>query len=216
MNIFDDYGFAHILNISREFFYRLCHFCLYNNYMVCRDSIFLQTRGIGMGTNFSSSAADLFLFYYENRFTQNNHINLYCLRYIDDLIAFNCNFSEFHTDIYPDTLTLKRSNNDNTSANYLDLNLKIFNDTVYIDLYDKRNDFNFDILTMPHWNSNINKKVFSNVVIGQFLRYFKICSLRKNASKHCFLLIARLFYHRNYPINFLNYYDRTLKNSYIS
>ena len=69
---------------------------------------------------------------------------------------------------------------------------------------------------MPHCNSNLNKKKFSNVVIGQFLCYFKICSLRKNASKHCFLLIARLFYHRNYPMNFLNYYDRTLKNSYIS
>ena len=88
--------------------------------MVYRDSIFLKTRGIGMSTNFSSSAADLFLFYYEKRFTQNNHINLYCLRYVDDLIAFNCNFSEFPTDIYQDTLKLKRSKDDNHSANYLD------------------------------------------------------------------------------------------------
>ena len=48
--------------------------------------------------------------------------------------------------IYPTGLQLNRANSSDTEAPFLDLNLCISNGTVSTKIYDKRDDFDFDIV----------------------------------------------------------------------
>ena len=48
--------------------------------------------------------------------------------------------------IYPAELQLNKANASDTEAAFLDLNLSIHNDIVSTKIYDKRDDFNFDIV----------------------------------------------------------------------
>ena len=51
--------------------------------------------------------------------------------------------------IYPTELQLNRANSSDTEAPFLDLNLCISNGTVSTKIYDKRDDFDFDIYSIP-------------------------------------------------------------------
>ena len=51
--------------------------------------------------------------------------------------------------IYPTELQLNKANCCDTEAPFLDLNLSISSDTVSTKLYDKRDDFDFDIVNFP-------------------------------------------------------------------
>ena len=48
--------------------------------------------------------------------------------------------------IYPTELQLDKANSSDTEAPFLDLNLSITNGIVSSKIYDKRDDFNFDIV----------------------------------------------------------------------
>ena len=51
--------------------------------------------------------------------------------------------------IYPAELQLKKANASDTEAAFLDLNLSVHNDILSTKIYDKRDDFNFDIVNFP-------------------------------------------------------------------
>ena len=51
--------------------------------------------------------------------------------------------------IYPSELQLNKANASDIEAAFLDLNLSIHNDIVFTKIYDKRDDFNFDIVNVP-------------------------------------------------------------------
>ena len=51
--------------------------------------------------------------------------------------------------MYPTELQLNKANASDTEAVFLDLNLSIHNDTVSTKIYDKRDDFDFDIVNFP-------------------------------------------------------------------
>ena len=53
--------------------------------------------------------------------------------------------------IYPPELQLNRANSSDTEAPFLDLNLCISNGTVSTKIYDKRDDFDFDIVNSLFW-----------------------------------------------------------------
>ena len=68
-------------------------------------------------------------------------------RYLDDLL----NIDDIHLKqmvhrIYPAELQLNKANSSDTEAAFLDLNLSIHNDTVSTKIYDKRDNFDFDIV----------------------------------------------------------------------
>ena len=48
--------------------------------------------------------------------------------------------------IYPAELQLNKANASDTESAFLDLNLSIHNDIVSTKIYDKQEDFNFDIV----------------------------------------------------------------------
>ena len=58
----------------------------------------------------------------------------------------NIHFEHMVHRIYPAELQLNKANASDTEAACLDLNLSIHNDIVSTKIYDKRDDFNFDIV----------------------------------------------------------------------
>ena len=57
--------------------------------------------------------------------------------------------------IYPAELQLNKANASDTEAAFLDLNLSIHNDIVSTKIYDKRDDFNFDIVNFPFLDGDV-------------------------------------------------------------
>ena len=66
---------------------------------------------------------------------------------MDDLRNIdNIYFEPMVHRIYPAEIQLNKANASDTEAAFLDLNLSIHSDIVSTKIYDKRDDFNFDIL----------------------------------------------------------------------
>ena len=57
--------------------------------------------------------------------------------------------------IYPTELQLNKANSSDTEAPFLDLNLSITNGIVSSKIYDKRDDFNFEIVNFPLLDGNV-------------------------------------------------------------
>ena len=67
-------------------------------------------------------------------------------RYLDDLLNIdNPYFESMVNRIYPPELQLNKANTSDTEAPFLDLHLSISNGFVSSKIYDKRDDFDFDI-----------------------------------------------------------------------
>ena len=78
-------------------------------------------------------------------------------RYLDDLLNIdNIHFEHMVHKIYPAALQLNKANASDTEAAFLDLHLSIQNDTVSTKIYDKRDDFNFDIVNFPFLDGDVS------------------------------------------------------------
>ena len=70
-------------------------------------------------------------------------------RYLDNLLIIdNIHFEHMVHRIYPAELQLNKANASDTEAAFLDLNLSIHNDIVSTKIYDKRDDFNFILISL--------------------------------------------------------------------
>ena len=68
-------------------------------------------------------------------------------RYLDDILNINnVYFDNMVSQIYPSELKLNKTNTFDTEATFLDLHLSISNDIVSTKIYDKRDDFDFEIV----------------------------------------------------------------------
>ena len=74
--------------------------------------------------------------------------------------------------VYPDVLTLNNTNNPDKSCNYLDMNISILNNKFIYILYDKRNDYDFNVISLPNFKSNVPVSPTYSVIYSQILRYF--------------------------------------------
>ena len=93
-------------------------------------------------------------------------------RFIDDLCAVNDDgeFENNITNIYPEELELKKENVGLDHASFLDLNINISNRKCSLKLYDKRDDFNFDIVRMPFLSNNMRSRIFYSSYSSELLR----------------------------------------------
>ena len=74
----------------------------------------------------------------------------YTSRYLDDLLNTDNNFFESMVHhIYPSELQLNMAKVEDTEASFLDLYLSILDRFVKTKTYDKRDDFDFDIVNFP-------------------------------------------------------------------
>ena len=67
--------------------------------------------------------------------------------------------------IYPPELQLKKANTSNTEAPFLDLHLSISNGFVSSKIYDKRDDFDFDIINFPFLDGDVPRSTSYGVYI---------------------------------------------------
>ena len=68
----------------------------------------------------------------------------------DDILNINnVYFDTMVSQIYPSELQLNKANTSDTEVAILDLHLSISNDIVSTKMYDKRDDFDFEIVKFP-------------------------------------------------------------------
>ena len=145
-----------------------------------------QTTGIPMGTNCGPLIADLFLFCYEKHFmkslSRENKADIIeafnsTSRYLDDVLNIDNNYFDQKLDrIYPTELQLNSANSSDTKAPFLDLNLCIFNGTVSTKIYDKRDDFDFDIVNFPFLDGDVPRRTSYGVYISELIRFARASS----------------------------------------
>ena len=78
-------------------------------------------------------------------------------------------------EIYPPELVLKKTNLNDQSCTFLDIGAKIVDHSIHTTLYDKRDDFNFAINSLPILTGNIHKRRSHGVLVSQLIRYSKVC-----------------------------------------
>ena len=78
--------------------------------------------------------------------------------------------------IYHTELQLNKANASDTEAAFLDLNLSIHNDIVSTKIYDKRDDFNFDIVNFPFLDGDVPQRPSYGVYISQLIRFARASS----------------------------------------
>ena len=82
-------------------------------------------------------------------------------RYLNDLLNIdNPYFEQMVGQIYPTELQLaelqlNKANSSDTEAPFLDLNLSITNGKVSSKIYDKRDDFNIEIVNFPFLDGDV-------------------------------------------------------------
>ena len=77
-------------------------------------------------------------------------------RYLADLLNIdNTYFDGMVKQIYPSELQLNKANSSDIAAPFLDLHLTISDGFVSSKIYDKRDDFDFDIVNFPFLSGDI-------------------------------------------------------------
>ena len=75
------------------------------------------------------------------------------------------------SQICPSELQLNKANTSDTKAAFLDLHLSISNDIVSTKIYDKRDDFNLEIVNFPFLDGDVSRSTSYGVYISQLIRF---------------------------------------------
>ena len=98
-------------------------------------------------------------------------------RYLDDLLNIDHPYFEgMVNQIYPSELQLNKANTSDTEPPFLDLHLSISNGFVSSKIYDKRDDFDFDIVNFPFLDGDVPRRPSFGVYISQLIRFARVCS----------------------------------------
>ena len=98
-------------------------------------------------------------------------------RYLDDLLNINNPYFEGMVNrIYPPELQLNKANTSDTEAPFFDLHLSISNGFVSSKIYDKRDDFDFDIVNFPFLDGDVPRSTSYGVYISQLIRFARVSS----------------------------------------
>ena len=132
-----------------------------------------------MGTNCAPLVADLFLFCYERdsvlSLSDDNQSEVIegfnsTSRYLDGLLNIDNNFFDSMVNhIYHSDLQLNK-------ASFMDFHSSISNDFVKTKLFDKREDFDFDIVNFPFLDGDVPHSTSYGVYISQLIRFARLSS----------------------------------------
>ena len=115
-------------------------------------------------------------------------------RYLDDLLNIdNPYFEQMVGQIYPTELHSNKANSYDSDAPFLDLNLSITNGIVSSKIYDKQDDFNFEIVNLPFLDGDVPCSPSYGVYISQLIRFARVCSNVDDFKKRNLFLTAKLF-----------------------
>ena len=71
---------------------------------------------------------------------------------------------------------LNKANISDTEAPFLDLHLSVANGFVSSKIYDKRDDFDFDIVNFPFLDGDVPRRASYGVYISQLIRFARVCN----------------------------------------
>ena len=178
------------------------HYLLDNIFIRVGSKLYRQSVGIPIGTYCAPLVADLILFCYERDFmlslSDNNQTDIIeafnsTSRYLDDLLDIdNPYFEQMVRQIYPTELQLNKANSSDTEAPVLDLNFSITNGIVSSKIYDKRDDFNFEIVNFSFLDVDVPRSPSYGVYISQLIRFARVCSNVDDFNNRNLLLTAKL------------------------
>ena len=165
----------------------MCEALIYlldNIYIRFGPRLYRQIVGFPMGINCAPLVADLFLFSYGRDFMtslsddkQAELIEAFksTSRYLDDLLNIdNPYFEDTANRIYPHELQLNKAKTSDTEAPFLDLDLSISNGFVSSKIYDKRDDFDFDIVNFQILDGEVPHSTSYGVYISQLIRFARV------------------------------------------
>ena len=154
-----------------------------------------------MGIDPAPFWVNLFLYFFESKFIKDlrsqssERAFLYknTSRFIDDLCTINDNFDfkETFKTIYPEELDLKLEH-EGTHATFLDLDITIRDRVFVYKLFDKRDNFPFLIVCMPHVASNIPSFIFYGATFSEILRIGRCCLLVDDFIARVGVLLKRM------------------------
>ena len=97
--------------------------------------------------------------------------------YLDDILNIdNPYFEGMVKQIYPPELQLNQANNTDTESPFLDLHLSIANGFVSSKIFDKRDDFDFDIVNFQVLDGGAPRCASYDVYISQLIRFARVCN----------------------------------------
>ena len=152
--------------------------------------------------------ADLFLFCYERDFM----MSLSEEKQFEDIEAFSSTSRYLHvllnidnkyfdgliSQIYPPKLQLNEANSSETEAPFLDLRLSILDGFISCKIYDKRDNFDFEIVKFSCLDGDVPRRAFYDVYISQLIRFARVSSHVSDFNARNKLLTAKLLnrYHK--------------------
>ena len=178
----------------------LVEFLISNTYVVNGKECRRQKIGLPMGTNCAPELANLYLYVYESNYIdrvieiegeQAAHEFHNTFRLIDDVLSQdNVNFSKAvaepaRTDekgkdyggMYPAALVLNDTTLvDNTGVNFLGMHISSGEQYFDMDVYDKKVDFDFEVIRYPHIQSVMPTDIQYGVCTGMLGRFYEICN----------------------------------------
>ena len=92
----------------------------------------------------------------------------------------------------PSELHLIKANISDTEAPFLDLHLSVANGFVSSKIYDKRDDFDFDIVNFPFLDGDVPRRASYGVYISQLIRFARVCNHFTNFNARNKCLTAKL------------------------
>ena len=167
----------------------LVDYLITNTYFEVGNLLIRQSIGIPMGIDPAPFWANLYLYFYENKFISHLITNdkararkfLNAFRFIDDECNLNdsSEFSKSYLEIYPQHLQLKREHH-GVHATFLELDITAEDNIFIYKLFDKRDDFPFSIVRMPDLTGNIPSAMFYGSIMSEFLRIARCTLLLKD------------------------------------
>ena len=98
-------------------------------------------------------------------------------RYLDDILNIdNPYFEQMVGQLYPTELQSNKANSSDTAVPFSDLDLSHTNGIVSAKIYDKRDDFNFEIVNFPFLDGDVPRSSSYGVYISQLVRFAIMCS----------------------------------------
>ena len=71
---------------------------------------------------------------------------------------------------------MNKANISDTEAPFLDLHLSVANGFVSSKIYDKHDDFDFDIVNFPFLDGDVPRRASYGVYISQLIRFARVCN----------------------------------------
>ena len=113
--------------------------------------------------------------------------------YLGDLLNIdNLYFEQMVGQIYLTELQLKKANSSDTEAPFLDLNLSITKCIASSKIYDKRDDFNCEIVNFPFLDGDHHCSSSYGVYISHLIRFARVCSNVDDFNNRNLFLTAKL------------------------